>query len=61
MKKYAVHWEDTDDDFAMHIFYCKAANEAEAEKKCESAHPSAAVVDTVEEPNANDDLFVELP
>lgn len=60
MKKYAVHYQDSDDD-SMHIYFCRAENTFEAEEKCYGQHPNAIIIDVTEENDAPEELFETAP
>lgn len=56
MNKYAVHYQNSDND-KNHIYYCRAENDTEAEKKCYEKYHDIMVTDVVEADEAPDDLF----
>ena len=58
MIKYAVHYQFFDEEQApIHIYYCRAKDEDEAEKNFCKKHDNILIVDVVEADNAPEDLF----
>lgn len=59
MNKYAVHYQDADND-KNHIYFCRAENDTEAEQKCYEKYHDIMVIDVVEADEAPDVLFEDV-